>query len=58
MSQPSVIIATASYDFTIRFWEAQSASCYRAINYPAVVSLSLSLYIYIYLDNNENFHFI
>ncbi|KAH0865867.1 hypothetical protein HID58_083078 [Brassica napus] len=36
MSQPSVIIATASYDFTIRFWEAQSASCYRAINYPAV----------------------
>ncbi|KAG9134981.1 hypothetical protein Leryth_001260 [Lithospermum erythrorhizon] len=34
MSQPSVILATASYDHTIRFWEAQSGRCYRTIQYP------------------------
>uniref|UniRef100_A0A5B7BPY3 Target of rapamycin complex subunit LST8 n=1 Tax=Davidia involucrata TaxID=16924 RepID=A0A5B7BPY3_DAVIN len=32
--QPSVILATASYDRTIRFWEAQSGRCYRTIQYP------------------------
>ncbi|EXC04355.1 Protein LST8-like protein [Morus notabilis] len=34
MSQPSVILATASYDHTIRFWEAKSGRCYRTIQYP------------------------
>uniref|UniRef100_A0A803MA72 Target of rapamycin complex subunit LST8 n=1 Tax=Chenopodium quinoa TaxID=63459 RepID=A0A803MA72_CHEQI len=34
MSQPSVILATASYDHTIRFWEAQTGRCYRNIQYP------------------------
>ncbi|KAK7844770.1 protein lst8 like protein [Quercus suber] len=33
MSQPSVILATASYDHSIRFWEAKSGRCYRTINY-------------------------
>ena len=28
---PSVILATAGYDHTIRFWEAPSGSCYRTI---------------------------
>ncbi|KAM7264521.1 hypothetical protein ACFE04_002204 [Oxalis oulophora] len=31
---PSVILATASYDHTIRFWEAKSGRCYRTIQYP------------------------
>jgi len=30
---PSVILATASYDHTIRFWEAPSGMCYRTIQY-------------------------
>jgi len=30
---PSVILATASYDHTIRFWEAPSGICYRTIQY-------------------------
>ncbi|KAJ4890827.1 Transducin/WD40 repeat-like superfamily protein [Raphanus sativus] len=34
--QPSAIIATASYDCTIRFWEAETTHCYRAINCPAL----------------------
>ncbi|KAK4338813.1 hypothetical protein RND71_040275 [Anisodus tanguticus] len=32
--QPSVVLATASYDHTIKFWEAKSARCYRTIQYP------------------------
>lgn len=38
MTQPSVILATASYDHTIRFWEAKSGRCYRTIQYPDSVS--------------------
>ncbi|KAJ3674684.1 hypothetical protein LUZ60_005300 [Juncus effusus] len=34
MAQPTVILATASYDHTIRFWEAKSGRCYRTIQYP------------------------
>jgi len=30
---PSVILATAGYDHTIRFWEAPSGICYRTIQY-------------------------
>eukprot|EP01111_Echinosteliopsis_oligospora_P015473 TRINITY_DN6138_c0_g2_i1.p1 TRINITY_DN6138_c0_g2~~TRINITY_DN6138_c0_g2_i1.p1 ORF type:complete len:310 (+),score=84.45 TRINITY_DN6138_c0_g2_i1:86-1015(+) len=30
---PSVILATASYDHTIRLWEAPSGICYRTIQY-------------------------
>jgi len=30
---PSVILATAGYDHTIRFWEAPSGMCYRTIHY-------------------------
>jgi len=30
---PSVILATAGYDHTIRFWEAPSGVCYRPIQY-------------------------
>lgn len=30
---PGVILATAGYDHTIRFWEALSGVCYRTINY-------------------------
>ncbi|KAK4770383.1 hypothetical protein SAY87_030915 [Trapa incisa] len=32
--QPSVILATASYDHTIKFWEAKSGRCYHTIQYP------------------------
>lgn len=31
---PSVILATAGYDHTIRFWEAPSGICYRTVQYP------------------------
>lgn len=39
MAQPSVILATASYDHTIRFWEAKSGRCYRTVQYPDSVSI-------------------
>eukprot|EP00898_Chlorokybus_atmophyticus_P001747 jgi/Chlat1/2573/Chrsp175S00149 len=32
-SSPSVVLATASYDHTIRFWEATSGICYRTLQY-------------------------
>jgi len=31
---PSVVLATAGYDHTIRFWEAHSGLCYRTIQHP------------------------
>jgi len=31
IKMPSVILATAGYDHTIRFWEAPSGACYRTI---------------------------
>ncbi|WZZ61766.1 hypothetical protein YC2023_061873 [Brassica napus] len=34
MRQPCVVLATASYDHTIRFWKAESGRCYRTIQYP------------------------
>ncbi|MCL7046875.1 hypothetical protein MKW94_029655, partial [Papaver nudicaule] len=34
MAQPSVILAEAGYDHTIRFWEAKSGRCYRTLQYP------------------------
>lgn len=34
MAQPSVILATAGYDHTIRFWEPKSGRCYRTLQYP------------------------
>lgn len=43
MAQPSVILATASYDKTIKFWEAKSGRCYRTIQYPDSVRPSLSM---------------
>lgn len=30
----SVVLATAGYDHTIRFWEATNGACYRSIQYP------------------------
>lgn len=34
MPQSSVILATAGYDHTIRFWEAPTGRCYRTLQYP------------------------
>jgi WD40 repeat protein len=50
MAQPSVILATASYDHTIRFWEAKSGRCYRTIQYPDSVS---NVYWYTSLSASE-----
>ncbi|KAG6541382.1 hypothetical protein Mapa_017251 [Marchantia paleacea] len=33
MPHPSVVLATAAYDHTIRFWEATSGRCYRTLQY-------------------------
>ncbi|KAF2940676.1 hypothetical protein DAI22_03g291600 [Oryza sativa Japonica Group] len=33
MAQPSVILATASYDHSIKFWEAKSGRCYRTLQH-------------------------
>ncbi len=38
---PSVILATASYDHHIRFWEAPSGICYRQIQYTDSVNIDL-----------------
>ncbi len=35
---PSVYIATAGYDHTIRLWEALNGVCYRTIQHPDSVS--------------------
>lgn len=43
--QPSVILATASYDHTIKFWEAGSGRCYRTIQYPDSVCIVDSWYV-------------
>jgi G protein beta subunit-like protein len=37
-----VLLATAGYDHTIRFWEALSGACYRTIQHPDSVSLTPS----------------
>ena len=33
MAGPSVVLATAGYDHTLRFWEATSGICYRTLPY-------------------------
>ena len=33
MPAPSVVLATASYDHTIRLWEATSGVCHRTLQY-------------------------
>ena len=37
----SVILATGSYDHTIRFWQAYSGLCLRTVQHPDSVSISL-----------------
>ncbi len=32
--QHSVVLATAGYDNTVKFWEAPAGKCYRTINFP------------------------
>jgi G protein beta subunit-like protein len=33
MPNPSVVLATAGYDHTVRFWEATRGVCYRTLQY-------------------------
>ena len=35
-----VILATAGYDHTVRFWQAHSGICYRTVQHPDSVSIS------------------
>lgn len=36
-----VVLATAGYDHTIRFWEAASGTCNRTVKYPDSVRIAL-----------------
>ena len=62
MSQPLVILATASYDHSIRFWEAKSGRCYRTIQYPDSVCLFFHfcflfiVNVYVMLEINKLIH--
>lgn len=38
MPHPSVVLATAGYDHTVRFWEATSGRCYKTLQYTDSVS--------------------
>jgi hypothetical protein len=49
----SVILVTAGYDNTIRFWEALSGICSRTIQHPNSVGNSTKLFV-----NNPNWMFI
>jgi WD40 repeat protein len=42
MPHPSVVLATAGYDHTIRFWEATTGRCYRTLQYTDSVRSSNS----------------
>ena len=37
-----VILATAGYDHTIRFWQAHSGICHRTVQHPDSVSLTIT----------------
>lgn len=37
MPQASVVLATAGYDHTVRFWEAASGRCYKTLQYAESV---------------------
>ena len=43
MPHPSVVLATAGYDHTIKFWEATSGRCYRTLQYTDSVNSLLSI---------------
>ena len=43
MPAASVILATAGYDHTIRFWEAPVCTCYRTVQYQDSVSESRAM---------------
>lgn len=43
MPSPSVVLATAGYDHTVRFWEATSGICYRTPQTREVFEATASL---------------
>ncbi|XP_056842362.1 target of rapamycin complex subunit LST8-1 isoform X1 [Raphanus sativus] len=57
MSQPCVVLATASYDHTIRFWEAESGRCYRTIQYPDSVRRHTHTQTLFSIDHLKGFNF-
>jgi len=42
-----VVLATAGYDHTIRFWEALSGICLRTVQHPDSVNLYLKILFYL-----------
>ncbi len=47
-----VVLATAGYDHTIRFWEAASGTCNRTVKYADSVGILIptsSLYFHLYV---------
>jgi hypothetical protein len=44
----SVVLATASYDHTIRFWEPPSGVCNRTIQYNDSVRISLRIAFFVF----------
>ena len=50
-----VILATAGYDHTIRFWQAYSGICHRTVQHPDSISFSfLILYLTFTLERINN----
>ncbi len=41
-AQTSVILASAGYDHSIRFWDANSGACYRSLQYPDKVRAAVA----------------
>jgi WD40 repeat protein len=48
-----VVLASAGYDHTIRFWDAASGTCNRTVKYPDSVSFQLFNYRICFVFNVE-----
>ena len=52
----SVVLATAGYDHTIRFWEATSGLCYRTLQYAESQVNRLEITVRLNRGSSGNLH--